>query len=82
MAIDDPGIPSNPPGGVGVPVSQPPPSREDAPALVEKPRRQARAPFDPFDLDAALTRLAELLAFDADSPRRNVPRGFYLDILV
>lgn len=81
MAIDDPGIPSTAPGGVGVPVSQPPP-REDAPALVEKPKRQVRAPFDPFDLNAALARLAELLSLDGNSPRRNVPRGFYLNILV
>jgi len=81
MAIDDPGIPSTAPGGVGVPVSRPPP-REDAPALIEKPKRQVRNAFDPFDLKAALARLAELLSLDADVPRRNVPRGFYLDILV
>ncbi len=81
MSIDDPGIPAPTPSGVGVPLSQPPP-REDTPALVEKPRRQVREAFDPFDLEAALARLAQLLAFDGKSPPTNVPRGFYLNILV
>lgn len=51
-------------------------------ALVEKPKRQVRATFDPYDLNAALARLAQMLEFDGDTPQSNVPRGFYLDILV
>lgn len=81
MAIDEPGLPSTPPGGVGVPPSRPSPA-DRAPALVEKPKRLPRPSLDPFDLDAALARLAQLLASDAETPRFNVPRGFYLDILV
>lgn len=81
MSIDDPGIPSAPSGGAGVP---PAPSSQTngRPALVDKPRRQARPAADPFDLESALARLAFLLAGDGDTPRANVPRGYYLDILV
>ncbi len=81
MSIDDSSIPSTAPGGVGVPASRPSP-REEVPALVEKPRRRIRAALDPFDLEFALARLAQLLASDGDTPQRNVPRGYYLDILV
>lgn len=81
MAINEPGIPSTAPGGVGVPTSLPTP-REDALALVEKPRRQPRAVLDPYDLNAALARLAQMLDLDGETPQLNVPRGFYLDILV
>jgi hypothetical protein len=81
MSIDDPGIPSTLSGGVGVPPSRPSPL--DRPlALVEKPKRQPKPFFDPFNLEAAFARLAQLLASDAETPRANVPRGFYLDILV
>ena len=81
MAINEPGIPSTAPGGVGVPTSPPTP-REDALALVEKPKRQIRAALDPYDLNAALARLAQMLDLDGETPQANVPRGFYLDILV
>ena len=81
MSIDDPGIPSTAPGGVGIPASRPSP-HEETPALVDKLKRRIRAPFDPFDLESALARLAQLLASDDDTPRRDVPRGYYLDILV
>ncbi|MDD9906995.1 MAG: hypothetical protein OXT06_25755, partial [Rhodospirillaceae bacterium] len=64
-----------------VPASQPAP-RAEAPARAEKPRRRIRAALDPFDLESALARLAQLLASDGDTPQRNVPRGYYLDILV
>lgn len=81
MSIDDPRIPSTPSSGVGVPPSRPSP--EDQPlALVDKPKRQPKPFFDPFDLEAALARLAQLLASDAETPRSNVPRGYYLDIMV
>jgi len=81
MSIDDSGIPSTAPGGVGVPASRPSP-REEVSALVEKPRRRIRAALDPFDLESALARLAQLLASDGDTPQRNVPRGYYIYILV
>ena len=81
MAIDEPGISPNAPGGVGVPTSQPSP-RDDTLALVEKPRRQPRGLRDPYDLAGALARLAQMLTLDGDTPQSNVPRGFYLDILV
>ncbi|NKB55193.1 MAG: hypothetical protein GKS00_02555 [Alphaproteobacteria bacterium] len=80
MAIDEPGLPSTPPGGVGVPASRPSPDRPLA--LVEKPKRLPRPALDPFDLEGAIARLAQLLALDAETPRFNVPRGFYLNILV
>ena len=75
MPLDDSSIPSTAPGGVGVPASRPSP-REEVPALVEKPRRRIRAALDPFDLEFALARLAQLLASDGDTPQRNVPRGY------
>ncbi len=81
MSIDDPTIPSPSQGGGGVPSSRPSPS--EAPlALVNKVRRQGRPTLDPFDLTSALARLEQLLALDGEIPRLNVPRGFYLDILV
>jgi hypothetical protein len=49
-------------------------------ALVEKPRRLIRPVGDPLDLDAALARLATLLAMD--EPQLDAPRGYYLNILV
>ncbi|MGY8958301.1 MAG: hypothetical protein ACKVKG_01990 [Alphaproteobacteria bacterium] len=49
-------------------------------ALVEKPRRLIRPAGDPLDLDAALTRLATLLAME--EPPLDAPRGYYLNILV
>jgi hypothetical protein len=81
MSIDDPSVPSPSSGGVGVPPSRP--SLSDGKlALVEKAKRQGRPTLDPFNLTEALARLDQLLALDADVPRLNVPRGFYLDILV
>mgnify|MGYP003389299189 CR=1 FL=1 len=61
------------------------PQVNDAPAqhetaLVEKPRRLIRPVGDPLDLDAALARLATLLALD--EPQLDAPRGYYLNILV
>lgn len=81
MSFEDTGIPPAGSGGVG-PASPRPSRTEQAPALVDKPRRQSRPAFDPFDLEAAFARLAELLSFDSDKPRQDVPRGFYLNILV
>ena len=50
MSIDDPGIPSSPPGGVGIPPSQPS-QPERTPALIDKPCvgrgcSTGRAPID------------------------------------
>lgn len=50
------------------------------------PRRRLALPFlDPFDLDAAMERLEQLLLSDRfdGGPREDAPsRGFYLNILV
>lgn len=81
MSFEDTGIPPAGTGGMGAAVARPS-GPEPAPALVEKPRRRSRPAFDPFDLEAAFARLADLLSFDSDKPRQDVPRGFYLNILV
>jgi hypothetical protein len=81
MPADNSHIPPSRTIGVGVPASRHP-AREAGQARVEIPRRRPRRRTDPYDLGAAITRLAQLLAFDVKGPRIDVPRGFYLDILV
>lgn len=68
-------------GGVSAPASRP----REAPLVAQPPvRRRRRDFFDPRDVEAAIQRLATLLAGDVDGfPRQDVaPRGYYLDILV
>jgi len=81
MPADNSHIPPSRTTGVGVPPSRQP-ARDAGQALVDVPRRPPRQRTDPRDLRAAIIRLAQLLMFDVDGPRGNVPRGFYLDILV
>ena len=37
---------------------------------------------DPNDIESAIDRLSQLLAADRGGPRKDVPPGFYLNIIV
>ena len=41
-----------------------------------------RYSVDPNDIEAAIDRLTQLLAADIEGPRKDVPPGYYLNILV
>ena len=58
--------------------------REQSIRPIIAPSRSGRRRFsvDSNDIEAAIDRLAQLLAADTDGPRANVPPGYYLNILV
>lgn len=81
MADMDPRIPERRAGAVS-PLG--PRDRARRQGVGGSPRESLlRRPFlDPTDIEAAINRLARLLASDIDGPRDDAPRGYYLNILV
>lgn len=79
---DSPRIESRIPGQLPASVNRPnqlPGNREGA----SSGNPEKRIKRNPFDITAAMDRLAKLLARDGDQPRSDVPaKGYYLNIVV
>ncbi len=81
MPSEGPSVPPSGAGPGGIAPAQPREGRDRIVSLPPTIRR--RLPNgDPYDIDAAIERLTQLLAADENTPRVDVPPGFYINILV